>query len=1187
MTFDSRSPVDKSVKSIFCLVLALTFVSSRSYAQPAPSAQADSLCNAAYSLFESGQYADAKSILESGMPVFGEGYSIYVYGLLSQCYYQLEDYQGALSSLNTILPSLNKLYREDEAQYAEAYLGYLEYASSCCLHLNDFKQRTYLRLTAIEIKRKYYSEEERSDYLDELNSVARLLTGLKDYEQAVPLYEEYLLLTGKESPNYWIAGNNLAICYGELGRDKDALPLYEEIMTMCRESRQVKPMDYATSLWNLAECYQRLRQESDAIRLYEEACAFLKQVYGDYHLEYAESLGHLATCFFLIGRYDEAIPLYVEDCQIKEKELGTAHPDYLVDLKRLAACYAYIGDYSEALGQYEKERRIRERVYGKDNPEYSVLLNNMAGCYTEIGQYEDAVLLYDEALHIQENLGEKRNSHYATLLNNLAVCYSYLGRYEEALRLYGECCKIEKEVYGENDPRCAKSFNNLAHCYHILGDNEKSLELYEKTCEIYEINFGKHHPGVALALCNKGCLFYDIHDIRTAESLLKESLSIFNEGWGKSHPHYAQVLVNLAACYQDEGCYEDAISLQKEALGIIKESLGEKHLKYGLVLRSLALSHLYLNDLSQGVKTARRVSNLFMDELSEKFHYLTAGERGHYLKRSGCRTWFSEDLQAMAYRFPCDSLISIACDGTLFNKGLLLNSEREFKVMIEESEDIEAMQMFEQLRRKLMKLDRLRNIPLAERSLNADSLAVEAQTLEHRLMSRSKVFGDYTRRLSVSWKQVQEHLKEGEAAIEFVSFPIGKDSLMYAAYVIKPGTDVVWVPLFEEAQLIEIPSQDYYTTSSLSELTWKPLESNLEGVKTVYFAPSGQLYHIAIESVPDWKTSGFPVSNSRDYYRLSSTRELALTGDKHQWKNAAVYGGLAFSMDADELLSDSRKYRTAERSGKSLPVHELDFLNLRAGVAYLPGTLEEALCIQSTLENASIHTEAYMDTMGTETSFKDLSGRGFNVIHIGTHGFFYGKKTASGAALRLYFNDADQLYLPVNKEDWSMEYSGLLFAGANFALKGNRLPEGVDDGILTAKELARIDFRGLDLIVLSACQTGLGEITGDGVFGLQRGFKKAGANTILMSLWKVDDTATRLLMSRFFENIAEGMSKHDALKDAQKYVRNYELESPETGDNTLFELVQTHIDVEKDDQRYRPFADPYYWAAFILLDGIN
>ena len=146
-------------------------------------------------------------------------------------------------------------------------------------------------------------------------------------------------------------------------------------------------------------------------------------------------------------------------------------------------------------------------------------------------------------------------------------------------------------------------------------------------------------------------------------------------------------------------------------------------------------------------------------------------------------------------------------------------------------------------------------------------------------------------------------------------------------------------------------------------------------------------------------------------------------------------------------------------------------------------------------------------------------------------------------------------------EDKPMTRSGLLFSGCNRVFRHEQIPEGEEDGILTAHEIAMLDLRGLDLVVLSACQTGLGDvISGEGVFGLQRGFKKAGANTILMSLNKVDDEATRMLMVEFYRNLMNGKTKRQSLKDAQQYLRK--------------------VDNGKYDA-------PKYWASFIMLDGID
>ena len=189
------------------------------------------------------------------------------------------------------------------------------------------------------------------------------------------------------------------------------------------------------------------------------------------------------------------------------------------------------------------------------------------------------------------------------------------------------------------------------------------------------------------------------------------------------------------------------------------------------------------------------------------------------------------------------------------------------------------------------------------------------------------------------------------------------------------------------------------------------------------------------------------------------------------------------------------------------------------------------------LKKSRVKTTLYEGSQANEESFKALSGSDITALHIATHGFF----------------------LPTDEKlpgDQALIQSGLLLSGANFAWQNQPIPEGIEDGILTAKEISFMDLRKTDLVVLSACQTALGEITGEGVFGLQRGFKKAGARTIIMSLWPVDDNATLLMMTEFYTNLTNGMTKREAFLAAQNKVKTTE-----------------------------GFGNSRYWAAFIMLDG--
>ena len=463
----------------------------------------------------------------------------------------------------------------------------------------------------------------------------------------------------------------------------------------------------------------------------------------------------------------------------------------------------------------------------------------------------------------------------------------------------------------------------------------------------------------------------------------------------------------------------------------------------------------------------------------------------------------------------------------------------------------------------------------------ADSLSRESDKVEQQLVERSKVYGDFTKNLVITWDQVQEKLGEGDAAVEFVSFPLNADSTMYIAYVLRKDWDCPrMIPLIEEKELEAVEGYDYYTTPSVSRLVWEPLEEALEGVDRVYFSPGGDLYNIAIESVPDHLDPAHLVSDRRDYYRLSSTRELALIQDDYTWTEGAVYGGLNYNMGVSSLAADEAHYAQSSSDsqrerGIDLSYYYLGGEDFAEGIRSdrkssglldsLPGTREEAVAIKAQLDDIEVPSSLYTDDLGTEASFKALDGQRTSIIHIGTHGFFNTKK-AEYKDPSSHLMTSDQQTVRV--EDDALSRSGLCMAGANNLLsRTEALPDSLDDGWLTALEIAHLDLRGLDMVVLSACKTGVGEVTGDGVFGLQRGFKKAGARTLVMSLWNVPDQLTCYFMKEFFARISVDKNGHPTNKHAA--------------------FLQAQRAARTNWQEVDPLATPYDWAAFILLDGVD
>ena len=286
-------------------------------------------------------------------------------------------------------------------------------------------------------------------------------------------------------------------------------------------------------------------------------------------------------------------------------------------------------------------------------------------------------------------------------------------------------------------------------------------------------------------------------------------------------------------------------------------------------------------------------------------------------------------------------------------------------------------------------------------------------------------------------------------------------------------------------------------------------------------------------------------------FRLSNTRELL--GKRTHKKNtekAFLMGGISYYLDKTEWEHLAKKESLViddDRPNlRSLPL--LRDIS-RGAMEELSGTEQEIDDIVSQLSRHHISHLSLKGGDASEGAFKCLDGADYSILHVATHGFYHQQKIDSHADT---FNDEEYI---------NMERSGLLLAGAFSTLHGEQRPDDVDDGILTAAEISRLDLTKAEMVVLSACETALGDITGEGVFGLQRGFKKAGANSILMSLWKVDDEATCLLMTEFYRNwIGEKMTKHDALEEAKKTVRSH---------------------------KEKGWDDPKYWAAFILLDALD
>lgn len=401
----------------------------------------------------------------------------------------------------------------------------------------------------------------------------------------------------------------------------------------------------------------------------------------------------------------------------------------------------------------------------------------------------------------------------------------------------------------------------------------------------------------------------------------------------------------------------------------------------------------------------------------------------------------------------------------------------------------------------------------------------------------------------VSMKDVQSKLKRRECAIEFVEFDtdLGHE---YGALILT-STTCDFVSINTEDNLLEIPVFDRYEDREYSQLIWGPIMPYITDKTSIYFSACGELHNIGIEYLSSLTEEG-TISDYFNIYRLSSTR--LLVGDKKSNKtpDIALYGGMIYDEAPDENPDTSQRSSLMKN-------REEDIAVLRGNnYKYLPATLKEVNLIDSIFKQNNLASSKFIGLNASESSFKSFRDKYPSILHIATHGIYWDVKSIDDVTRWSCIYDSYKMTKVENEEDYALARSVLLFSGAQKYLMENMSVDNGEDGILTAFELSKLNLGNVDLVVLSACQTGLGDINGDGVFGLQRGLKKAGVNSILMSLWEVDDEATSILMVEFYNNITKGLSKRESLRLAQQKV----YETP-------------------------GYEDPDNWAAFILLDGLN
>lgn len=1082
-------------------------------------------------------------------------------------YYQNQDFNNALRfALKSKNLSLAK-WGNNNLNYANSI-----YILGCIYHsLRKYPEAENSYIEALKIREKLFGVN-NTDCAGSLNNLGILYLETGKYDKAesclVSAVNIRLKLLGKNNPDYATSLNNLANLYFTIGNYKKAEPLLIEALSINQRTLGETNQNYATALYNLGQFYQTMGSYAKADSCISKALQIFKDN-GNKSLKYGEATGNAASLYENMGFSEKAEKLYKESLSILEKSIGTQNSSYALILSGLAMHYKNISNYPKALRLLQESISIIESISGKNNLDYATALNTLGELYVDMGDYKNAEVPLLKSTSIRKEVLGKNTQGYISSLNALALFYQELGNYKKSESFLLDVLAIEKNIYGEKSPDYAYSLNNLGTLYQIMGNTEKAETYFLDAMNIRKDIIGDGHPDYASNLHNLALIYLTEGNYEKAELFLKKSLITYEKWAGKITSNYAAILCDLAQLYQKTNRLDSAEIQLTTALSIYNQISGENTPDYSIAQFNLAT--LYLQERKYPtveILILKSLKNLNV-QIQQNFSFLSEQEKRFYFKSiSSYFDFYNSYLFEYYLIKPQISITSY--NNELQNKGMVLRSANQIRSNLRKSGDTSLLNTFEKLTKIKSILSKIYALPNDKYPSNVKEIENEEQMLDKTLVRHSQLYSQYKTQFQITWRMVQNKLKANEAAVEFINFKnfssSWNDSTLYGALILRSEYKYPkLVRLFGQKELAVLRKYTNNNDSSflnllydsrdneLYTLIWQPLDTLLKGVKTIYAAPSGILNKINLGAIPINADSTF--GTKYNLHILGTTADIInyspLQINKNTIDHAYLFGGIDYDKanNSITIFNNSEDNNYAGLGQVSTSAER----GYGHSWSYLPGTLKEGSEIQSLCNKAGIKTTLLTGRNASENNFKSLSGSSKPfILHLATHGYFFPDiKKEKPKEVSLIVEDRGAIY---KSSENPLLRSGLILAGANKSWgNDNYKSDSTEDGILTAYEVSNTDLSKAQLVVMSACETGLGDINGsEGVFGLQRGFKLAGAKDIIMSLWKVPDTQTSELLTLFYTNCQNGKSVPEALQSAQLQM-----------------------------QKKYP---PYYWAAFKLLE---
>lgn len=941
---------------------------------------------------------------------------------------------------------------------------------------------------------------------------------------------------------------NFGAVIKDMGLYSDALPQFQKAYNLCKNN-DYKKRDVASIITGLAECNHYLYKFPEAEKLYHEATTFCEKENLMGEIEYPTVYCSLALLYVDMLYEKKALETFEKAEAIFIKNKDTLDPQFAVFLMDYGTLLTDIYKYTEALEVLMRAKNLDLKHYGENSPEYAGVLNNLGYTYARLNKFTETEQFYTKAIEIKRSLNRVRFDNYLTSVNNLLFFYTSVGRETEAEELVTE---LEKGLINPKLQDTLKRITfseNLAQYYAERKVYIKAKKYYDDALNYSKRIYGDNNIEMGNIYISVSYMLWEQKKYEETTNYISKISEVLSGNLKANVEQTIALLINFSAALKAFGLPEQAEILLNEAIKLIESKI---------IISKNDIANIYLQkaqvsaDLNK-TQTAIDYFNKYMDlkygELDANFSYMTEAEKLQFLDNleSAVKAFYTT-ISNHAEKYP--ELIQVLLNFRLQTKGILLNNLSKIKKNLASLNDPVLNKKYEQLklnRENISKLMSLNTDEYPEAQTEVAALKKEADQAEKEISLKVSQ-NNFTGNEKTTWQSIQKQLKPNECAVEIMRanliYQNDSGGTNYTYIIIKntglPTVFMIDRPLKWEEEVLTLyrKSIDHKKDEpDLYRRLWKGVSDKIGNVNTVYISPDGIYNQINLNTIFNAETNKYLIEEKNFHFltTLCDLIDIRLHPSKAPL-NAVLVGNPKFSYDLSQLPQNKQNFGNdlASRGGFGFVLDEL------------PGTKTEVETIKSQLDKRSVKATLLTEERANEADIKKIKSP--DVLHFATHGFFLEDFPEETLA---ELSKTEQAYFKN-----PMMRSGIFFSGANntYSLNTTNIKQlkEFEDGTLTAYEAMSLDLDKTELVVLSACQTGLGKVkNGEGVFGLQRAFKLAGSKSIIMSLWAVSDDATMELMVALYSKWTLSGDLYTAFKEAQLEVK-------------------------------KKYPEPYYWGAFVL-----